>query len=384
MSRFEEPFNDDECDLPPFGWRCTRGKGHEGPCAAMEEPEAIAFVERGMKRYRDGVAKQEAAVTTFAEAWGRMVKRGYQYSDSNVEKVRMGWDLAMGVLANEAPATQQAAKRLLAGLAAATVSDHGYHDDIRTVIRAALAAPTQAAGAYCGFCGGTDHKAIDCLDTHCPVEERAKRIAALAASTQAAPAAQAKVLTEYQIDQVFNWHNRVHGPVNAYTAARRFARAIELALAAAPAAAVGLIKHDPTEVYEMPFEARARRLARERAAAVQPPTGRGADRYFYEAGFEAGKRAAAVPEGLTFTLTADDAELLQGWISNAPVAEGSEVWQMLDRLHIALERPASDDAKVATHSCPWCGARVPEDDDCPQPPDVCHHEVVIKDQAAKG
>lgn len=47
-------------------------------------------------------------------------------------------------------------------------------------------------------------------------------------------------------------------------------------------------------------------------------------------------------------------------------------------------RPASDDAKAATHSCPWCGARVPEDDDCPQPPDVCHHEVVITDQAAKG
>ncbi len=25
------------CDLPPPGWRCTRGKGHEGPCAAVQE-----------------------------------------------------------------------------------------------------------------------------------------------------------------------------------------------------------------------------------------------------------------------------------------------------------------------------------------------------------
>jgi hypothetical protein len=57
------------------------------------------------------------------------------------------------------------------------------------------------------------------------------------------------------------------------------------------------------------------------------------------------KPAAAAPEGLTFTLTADDAELLQGWISNVPVAEGSEVWQMLDRLHIALESPAAVEPK---------------------------------------
>lgn len=24
------------CDVPPIGWRCTRGKGHAGPCAAVE------------------------------------------------------------------------------------------------------------------------------------------------------------------------------------------------------------------------------------------------------------------------------------------------------------------------------------------------------------
>jgi hypothetical protein len=23
------------CDVPPAGWRCTRAKGHSGPCAAV-------------------------------------------------------------------------------------------------------------------------------------------------------------------------------------------------------------------------------------------------------------------------------------------------------------------------------------------------------------
>ena len=25
----------DECKIPPAGWRCTRGSGHSGPCAAV-------------------------------------------------------------------------------------------------------------------------------------------------------------------------------------------------------------------------------------------------------------------------------------------------------------------------------------------------------------
>lgn len=28
----------DPCKLPPEGWWCSRGVGHEGPCAAREEP----------------------------------------------------------------------------------------------------------------------------------------------------------------------------------------------------------------------------------------------------------------------------------------------------------------------------------------------------------
>jgi len=49
---------------------------------------------------------------------------------------------------------------------------------------AALSAPV--AQPYCGLCGGTDHRAVDCLDPRRPSEERAKRIAALASPAQAA------------------------------------------------------------------------------------------------------------------------------------------------------------------------------------------------------
>jgi len=44
---------DSRCDLPPFGWRCTRAKGHEGPCAAVECQDDIELVARGMDRLRE-------------------------------------------------------------------------------------------------------------------------------------------------------------------------------------------------------------------------------------------------------------------------------------------------------------------------------------------
>ena len=44
---------DRECDAPPLGWRCTRAKGHDGPCAAVECPEDVSLVERGMARLRE-------------------------------------------------------------------------------------------------------------------------------------------------------------------------------------------------------------------------------------------------------------------------------------------------------------------------------------------
>ena len=41
------------CDVPPMGWRCTRSAGHDGPCATVEAPEQVDFVNRGMDRLRD-------------------------------------------------------------------------------------------------------------------------------------------------------------------------------------------------------------------------------------------------------------------------------------------------------------------------------------------
>lgn len=37
----------EECDRPPIGWRCTRGRGHEGPCAAVSLRQLpLDFMER--------------------------------------------------------------------------------------------------------------------------------------------------------------------------------------------------------------------------------------------------------------------------------------------------------------------------------------------------
>ncbi len=52
------------CHLPPHGWRCTRTAGHDGPCAAVECPEDMELVARGMDRLRDTpVAPAPVALT---------------------------------------------------------------------------------------------------------------------------------------------------------------------------------------------------------------------------------------------------------------------------------------------------------------------------------
>lgn len=56
LSSFEETPHDeadDVCDVPPIGWRCTRAKGHSGPCAAIEYSEEVASVARGMRRLKE-------------------------------------------------------------------------------------------------------------------------------------------------------------------------------------------------------------------------------------------------------------------------------------------------------------------------------------------
>lgn len=47
-----------ECDRPPIGWRCSRMRGHQGPCAAIPVDvrapllKRIACVLRGGHNYK--------------------------------------------------------------------------------------------------------------------------------------------------------------------------------------------------------------------------------------------------------------------------------------------------------------------------------------------
>ena len=54
--------HDRECEIPPVGWRCTRRKGHSGPCAAVPSPEDLALVERGMNRLREATGGQSSGL----------------------------------------------------------------------------------------------------------------------------------------------------------------------------------------------------------------------------------------------------------------------------------------------------------------------------------
>lgn len=53
----------EECDVPPSGWRCTRPKGHDGPCAALptqpESAEETCETCGGGKRVNVGYSSEE-------------------------------------------------------------------------------------------------------------------------------------------------------------------------------------------------------------------------------------------------------------------------------------------------------------------------------------
>ena len=40
----------DHCDRPPAGWRCSRERGHDGPCPATPAPGATVEVRLIMSR----------------------------------------------------------------------------------------------------------------------------------------------------------------------------------------------------------------------------------------------------------------------------------------------------------------------------------------------
>jgi len=62
-----------DCALPPAGWRCTRGAGHTGPCAAV--PTASEDFDRAvdavMERFHTPVDYAESVVRTVLEAMDR-------------------------------------------------------------------------------------------------------------------------------------------------------------------------------------------------------------------------------------------------------------------------------------------------------------------------
>lgn len=39
--------SDNTCDVPPEGWRCTRDRGHEGPCGVVQEADSHGYLEIG-------------------------------------------------------------------------------------------------------------------------------------------------------------------------------------------------------------------------------------------------------------------------------------------------------------------------------------------------
>lgn len=60
----QKPGNPDEpCTKPPAGWRCTRGAGHDGPCAAVHESMDDGAAQLRFDRVR---AAAEKAVRDWA------------------------------------------------------------------------------------------------------------------------------------------------------------------------------------------------------------------------------------------------------------------------------------------------------------------------------
>jgi hypothetical protein len=65
--------NADRCDRAPPGWACSRHKGHDGPCAALElepTPDVTALAEtlRELREIDRGTLEQVATELTMAAA----------------------------------------------------------------------------------------------------------------------------------------------------------------------------------------------------------------------------------------------------------------------------------------------------------------------------
>lgn len=58
-------------------------------------------------------------------------------------------------------------------------------------------------------------------------------------------------------------------------------------------------------------------------------------------------------------------------IGDAYGMESAEVTALIAEVRVADQQGES---QGAAHACPWCGARVREDDDCPRPAVYCSHD----------
>lgn len=61
----------ESCTIPPEGWRCTRTRGHDGPCAAVPDKEMDDAAS-------DAVSD---AVDLLEDTLRELEKRGYRFSD---------------------------------------------------------------------------------------------------------------------------------------------------------------------------------------------------------------------------------------------------------------------------------------------------------------
>lgn len=62
------------CDVPPKGWRCTRERGHSGPCAAIP---IMAAADAEKARRAEQMPDEQSAIAAMFDAWLRLKELGW-------------------------------------------------------------------------------------------------------------------------------------------------------------------------------------------------------------------------------------------------------------------------------------------------------------------
>lgn len=162
-----------ECQVPPFGWRCTRGAGHPGPCAAIECPEDVAAVKCGMARL--AAASIPAQADALTDAYRALQNTLLVVPDGDFKRKMDDWlSQRLGVVGGEAisapaplkPVAVPDGAVLKKALIAIRDRCHGIgiriSDDVEKMAIAALAAPAAQGDAK----GLTDEQIIEAVRDH--------------------------------------------------------------------------------------------------------------------------------------------------------------------------------------------------------------------------